>query len=169
MPAARIFMLAACLAVAGCAACRTGEVYVSAVQLSRSDPVRLPRDPARPPNRDATLAYWKGLKAETVKAGDTDLNRERLGKSAERLDKLPVLEVDPDLVERGIVLAREMRNMAGLVQYLRDECLPPLVPVPEPVMRELMNTGACLAHACEAVNAMRPALSQRYGVEFPAE
>ncbi len=167
MATTRLLALIACLALAGCAAPRNQELYVAAVQRSRADPIHMPRDPATPPTREATLAYWTGrFKAGSLTgAEDADEIGRRLGQSAAALRKLPVLGVDPELVEKTLVVAREMQNTARLSQFIHDECWL----VPDVVVKELLNTGSLLTQADDAVNAMRPVLSQRYGVEFPAE
>lgn len=170
MPVIRLLALAAALALAGCTAWPIGDAYVATVQGSRSQPVQMPQYPASPATCEATLAYWNGLKIASLRGADEpDEIRRRLRKSAEILRKLPVVGVDPELVEKVLVLAREMENTARLSQYMHDECWPPLIPVPEPVTKELLNTGSLLTQASDAVAAMRPVLSQQYGVEFPAE
>ena len=123
MPAARLSALAVCLSLslAGCATSRYGDMLVSAASSSRSEPVRLPRDPARPPTGEATLAYWTGLKAASVKGtGDTEEIRDKFRRSARELQKLPVIGVDPELVEKVLVLAREEQNLARLSQFVHD-------------------------------------------------
>jgi hypothetical protein len=161
-------LVAACVLLAGCAASRYGEVVVSAVQGSRLEKVSLPRDPANPPSRDATLAYWKGLKG-FHSSDNTDQIRRDFADYADRLRKLPVIGVDPELVEKVLVAAREMKNVADISKFMAEECSPFFTPAPEAVKEEFLHSASLLTQAIEAVNALRPVLSQRYGVEFPAE
>jgi hypothetical protein len=170
MPAVRLLAPAvfACVLLSGCAAPRYGEVVVSAVQGSRAEKISLPRDPENPPSRDATLTYWKGLKG--LNCGD-DVGQIRRGfaEYVERVRKLPVVGVDPELVEKVLILTREMKNLADISKFASEECSPLFAPTPEAVKEEFLHTASLLFQAAEAVRALRPVLSQRYNVEFPAE
>ena len=44
-----------------------------------------------------------------------------------------------------------------------------IAPVPEELQAEFEKTGALVVQAHEAVKAMRPILTQRYNIEFPAK
>jgi hypothetical protein len=159
--------LVACLALSGCVTSPYGEMVIATAQRGRQEVIAVPRDPACPPTREATLAYWKGLKGSASPSpADMEQLIKTMRQNAEMVRKLPVVGVDPELVEKVQVLIREMKNVAEISQLAHDEYL---FSPPEAVRKEFVTSGAMATQACNAVNAMRPVLSQRYGVEFPAE
>jgi hypothetical protein len=168
MPTTRLLPLAVCLTLVGCGTTSPyGEMVISAAQRSRQEAIVLPRDPNCPPTCAATLAYWKGLKGGMPTGeDDTEQIRKKFRDYKERVRNLPVVGVDPELVEKVLVLVRELKNLTEISQLAHDEYL---FSAPEAIRKEFVTTGAMATQACNAVNAMRPVLSQRYGVEFPAE
>ncbi|HWG45367.1 MAG TPA: hypothetical protein VN688_21570 [Gemmataceae bacterium] len=66
-------------------------------------------------------------------------------------------------------MAREWKNISDLTIFRHKECWPMIAPVPEELQAEFEKTGALVVQAHEAVKAMRPILTQRYNIEFPAK
>jgi hypothetical protein len=161
---------AVCLVLAGCTISPKEDLGVTAVQANRAENGNLTRDLVSTTNPQPTLSYWKGLTPFLKVATGDELRREvpKCSQHADAICKLPVMGVDPELVEKALALARELKNAADIGLYLTEDGSAFLRPPSESARREFDQTFQLTVEAGDAVKAMRPVLSQRYQVEFPA-
>jgi len=141
-----------------------------------SSPVVIP--PSNTPR--LTLEYW-GRVGTMVRSlefkGSTKQIVERLSKSANSIEQLPVVDVDPDAVQCALAVSSTLRTLAQRAERNNDPSI-----LIETVVRgiggdpfgkglELMQEGReaqqMLNKLQSDIATTRAVLSQRFGLEFP--
>jgi hypothetical protein len=107
----------------------------------------------------ATVTYWMGLKAlfSSVPV-DSDVMAKEIG-------GLPTEGVDPELVREGHLIAEKMRAAADSIRLMPAFTILFHRPASRWLEAEALSKAAI--EQGYVVERMRPALTARYGVEFP--
>jgi hypothetical protein len=156
------------LMISGCLSAQS-EWVVATIQTDRAASMRLAPDGPVKADRDRTLAYWNALNKIVTKDPRPEVGDFGEGAWwADRIEKLPVVGVDRELVEVSLVLAREMRNVSSLGRCVAEERPLSGWARSRTVKQEVLETARLAAATNLRLNALRPVLSLRYGIEFPA-
>lgn len=105
----------------------------------------------------ATVTYWLGLKA-ALKPQPIDPSE-----VAQQIDRLPMLGVDPELIQQGQLLVERMRAAGTAIRSLSGFAW--LLPLPGTARAERLARDA--VEQCRVIERLRPGLTARYGAEFP--
>ena len=109
----------------------------------------------------ATVTYWLGLKA-ALRPRPIDP-----GAAAETIGHLPTLGVEPELVREGQLVVEQMRAASASIKSISAFEVFFRVSRPRFVEAEVLLSRAAIEQ-CQVVERMRPDLSARFGMEFPA-